>query len=139
MEEWTLTLATVPNPLDLTDVTFRLEGSKTGFDGEGTSRSRFVSRSGRVTIDPGDWKPPSPRWYKEPGIAPGATIRWRVKPRFVETLMVRPGTDPTRETTRTLVQGLTNGRHRLELRGGPAAALKGLRVFRPPLGRRGRV
>jgi hypothetical protein len=55
-EVWTLT------PFNVTDggmnFAFRVSGSRTGPDGEGTNTARFVSNSGRVVIERGDhWIP----------------------------------------------------------------------------------
>ena len=44
----------MPLPM-ASSATSRLRGSVTGDDGEGYSTNRFVSRSGRVVIEPEDW------------------------------------------------------------------------------------
>jgi hypothetical protein len=53
VEEWTLTLTEVTP--DMKQFRFTVAGSKTGADGEGMAGQRFVSKSGRVVIDPADW------------------------------------------------------------------------------------
>ncbi len=52
-EDWSLSLFNfAPN---VTSWKFRLKGSLTGDDGEGFSDKPFVSTSGKVAIEPGDW------------------------------------------------------------------------------------
>ena len=130
-EQWTLTLTgDVSNP---EKVAFRLEGSLTGPDGEGRSDERFVSRSGRVVIEPGDWNLVyASKVFKAP-LPEGFQIKWSVVPRFVERATVPPATRAGVEPALTIVQGLKPGRHTLELRGPGVAALKAVRVYHPPL------
>jgi hypothetical protein len=53
LEDWTLTIFEAgPNGKRFR---FRVEGSRTGPDGEGLSAERFVSKSGRVLIESEDW------------------------------------------------------------------------------------
>jgi hypothetical protein len=126
-EEWALTITEI-SP-DLKRFKFQVSGSTTGDDGEGESGKKFVSKSGRVVIDPADWNfEYALRVFKKPIAAP-FVIRWRVLPQFVETLVAPESKDATKEAVVTLAQGLPNGRHRLELTG--AAPVKALRVYRP--------
>lgn len=131
-EEWTLTLTEVAP--DLKDFRFRLEGSVTGPDGEGSGAERFVSRSGRVVIDPADWNFGYAIKVFGKRIDVGFQIRWKVVPRFVDEFASAGVSDPAVESAVTLAQGLPKGRHRLELSGGgPHVPLRALRVYRPPL------
>ena len=55
---------------------FTLYGSLTGEDGKGSPGERFVSRSGRIAIEPDDWLigqdwPPPPGW-------PQAKLVWKI-------------------------------------------------------------
>ncbi|HXG62433.1 MAG TPA: SGNH/GDSL hydrolase family protein [Planctomycetota bacterium] len=132
VEEWTLTLTEISE--DLQRFRFRVEGSRTGPDGEGNGSERFVSRSGRVVIDPADWNFAYALKVFGRKIDAGFRIRWKVVPFFVDELVSSGGTDPAVETVVTLAQGLPGGRHRLELLGGgPQAPVRALRVYRPPL------
>jgi hypothetical protein len=135
VEDWTMEVRKVAGK-DKT-YAFTLTGSKTGPDGEGTSETRFVSKSGRVVIDPADWgvefalalggiKPPPEKF----------TVRWKVVPQHVDEF-VSPGVpDPAVETTVTLAQGLENTNHVLEITGGPDTPIRAIRVYQPPLGRK---
>lgn len=106
---------------DLSQIRFRVTGSKTGDDGEGVSTERFVSTSGRVVLDPRDWamkrsfdlrKAPMPKDWE---------FGWRVLPLFSDRY--RPG---------TLIGGCPPGVHRLELvASGEKPKIKGFRVWRP--------
>jgi len=51
-ETWTLRIQSIP---EHRKVLFTLRGSSTGYDGQGSSNSRFRSQSGRVVIEPSDW------------------------------------------------------------------------------------
>ncbi|MFO0928319.1 MAG: hypothetical protein U0736_14985 [Gemmataceae bacterium] len=131
VEDWTLTITEIND--DLTRFRYTVAGSKTGADGEGESGKRFVSRSGRVVIDPDDWNfGYALKVFRRPIRAPFA-IRWKVVPQHVDTF-ISPGVkDSTMETTVTLAQGLSGGTHRLEVRGGPQTPIAAVRVYRPPL------
>ena len=63
----------------------------------------------------------------------GCEKPWQAVPHFVDEF-VSPGVkDPAAETTVTLAQGFPNGRHRLEIAGGPNLPIAAVRVYRPPL------
>lgn len=95
---------------------FKVEGSKTGFDGEGDSAHAFRSKSGRVNIIPNafedyyDCLAPDNPWHQDRP-KPGRKIFWRTYPLFSETVTSKPKWAET-----VLVQGCENGRHVLELR-----------------------
>ena len=109
---------------------FEVIGSKTGRDGIGTHDARFVSRSGRVVIEPGDWHLQRTCTYRKKPVPKGFETRWRVRPLFVDTWRPPKVADAAREHVTTLAQGLRNGRHTLELTG--RAASREIRVYRPP-------
>jgi hypothetical protein len=129
IEDWVLRcFETEP---DGSKVRFHVIGSETGFDGEGTNTEPFVSRSGRVVIQPEDWvfqraynlrKIPMPRPFE---------VQWRVKPLFQDVLA------PSRQPA-VIASGLANSHHRMELlwtgEGRPPALHA--QVFRPPHGLR---
>jgi hypothetical protein len=115
-EDWTLKITEYKGPKDFK---YAVAGTKTGPDGEGSSAARFVSTSRRVVLDPKDFFFENCR---KP-IAPGFEIKWSSRPQFADVLKA-PGWT-------TIVQGLPNGRHVLELKGD--AKIKLLRVYRPPV------
>jgi hypothetical protein len=110
---------------------FELHGSETGFDGVGSSRSNFVSNSGRVTITPGSWNLGLALNSQGIGLPVDYRIEWRCAWTGMDAFVPRAPREPGLEQPVTLVAGLTDGVHRLELEGESLDALGALRVFRP--------
>jgi len=54
-----------------------------------------------------------------------------VLPMFVDTYEAPEVKDPSRETAVTLVQGVSNSKHTLEIIG--EAPIRAIRVYRPPV------
>lgn len=131
LEDWTLTMTGI-SP-DRKQFKFRVVGTVTGDDGEGEAGKPFVSKSGRVVIDPEDL------WLDYPLIGsqhPHATAleaRWRVVPMFADEFAAPATRNPFGDTVVTAAQGLPNGKHTLELTGTPDTPLAAVRVYRPPL------
>jgi hypothetical protein len=120
IEEWTLKVTEVDEKAER--IRFTVAGSKTGADGEGVSSERFVSKSGRVVIEPGDW------WVKNihqmgKKLPVGFEIKWKAVPLFAD---IDGG-----EESLTVAQGLTNGKHTLEIVG--SASIRAIRIYRPPV------
>ncbi|HYG74281.1 MAG TPA: SGNH/GDSL hydrolase family protein [Planctomycetota bacterium] len=128
LEDWTLKIIET-NP-EATKFSFELSGSKTGPDGSGTNETKFVSKSGRAIIEPGDWWVKNAYQITKKPLTNGFQIKWSVKPMFVDTYQAPKVEDPSREVVTTLAQGLSNGKHTLELSG--KAPIKAIRVYRPP-------
>ncbi len=130
LEEWTLQAAKDATNPKL--VSFSISGSKTGPDGEGRSDQRFVSKSRRVVIDPEDWH--LEYALSLAGVKPvpeAFTVKWQVVPLFVDEFVPPSIKDRTVETTVTVVQGIKNGRHKLEIAGEPGSPIEAIRVYRP--------
>ena len=108
-EEWTLDClpGSAPNG---SRVRFSVTGSTTGPDGEGNSRERFVSRSGRVAIEPRDWKIAWILNYKKETLPEGFQVAWKTYPLGVDSYEPKPRGERT-----VLVQGCANGEHVLTL------------------------
>jgi len=122
-EDWTLTVTAVDTVRG--QIGFALRGSRTGEDGVGRSDSLFTSRSGRITITPEGWfRRKSPGDFEQfRWLAPGDTLRWRVQSMGKDAVRAgSPGPVP-------VVLGIPNGRHVLELEGGPLPAE--VRVYKP--------
>jgi hypothetical protein len=133
VEDWTARVYDINE--DATKFKFDITGSKTGADGSGTSDAKFVSKSGRIVIEPEDWwlnsdyklsKKPTPEGYE---------IKWRVVPQSVDEYTAPQVQDATIEYSTTLAQGLSNGKHTLELvgNGKNAPAISTIRVYTPPV------
>ncbi|MGV3613735.1 MAG: SGNH/GDSL hydrolase family protein [Fimbriimonas sp.] len=113
VEDWTLTVTGVE--ADGITLRFRLEGSKTGPDGEGRTDEDFVSTSGRVTIGKDDWAVKYARDVSRQTTPVGFECRWKVIPMFRD-VYVRPVVqDRAVERGVTLVQGLPPGPHWLQV------------------------
>ena len=133
IEDWSMEI-TKPPGADEKLFTFVLTGSKTGPDGEGRSDARFVSKSGRIVIEPDSWNAhyalalagmkPVPEKF---------TAKWSVVPRFMDAFTSPGLKSPAVETSVTLAQGLPNIKHTLEISGGPGTPIAALRIYRPGL------
>lgn len=121
-EEWTVTLANASD--DYKSFLFSLTGSKTGPDGIGNARKKFVSKSGRIVIEPDDWNLQSCRQVFGRKLDDGFRITWKSVPQWNALPLTRG----------TFVQGLSNGKHTIELNGESLknSGLTALRIFRPP-------
>jgi hypothetical protein len=133
-EDWTLKVTEVMAD-DPKKVTWRYEvtGSVTGPDGSGTSDTTFVSKSGRVKIEPTGFF----RGFS-PSLPVGHTITWRSYPLGTNTYQAPPSPGANnKDNAVVLAQGLSNGPHRLELILDNAAAtppaIKALRLYKPPI------
>jgi len=123
IEDWTLKILEADDSAER--LKFTVSGSKTGPDGEGVSNERFVSTSGRVVIEPGDWWIKNIRQITKTPVPAGFEVTWKAVAMAADTF------DPSREDAVTVAQGLTNGKHTLELTG--PTAIRAIRVYRPPM------
>jgi hypothetical protein len=111
---------------------FSLRGTLTGEDGEGYSTNRFVSRSGRIVIEPEDWNIAyGVGVFKRP-LPANHTATWRAILRGTDQATPPPAT-PGTEACVTVAQGLSPGSHVLELRGaGLVKQVRAVRFYCPP-------
>jgi hypothetical protein len=116
LEDWTLKVSEVDEKAE--HIRFTVTGSVTGPDGEGVSSERFESKSGRVVIEPGDWWIKNVQNYTKKAIPPGFEVKWKA------ALLGD-------EASGTVVQGLPNGKHVLELVG--AEGVQAIRIYQPSL------
>ncbi len=133
VEDWTLRL------LEEDEVDsrwrFEVEGSKTGPDGTGLGTQPFVSKSGRVAIDPDVWGVKRAYDLRHQQTPIGFEVHWSVIPMFIDTYRAPRIADPSKEYAITAAQGLSNGRHTLELvaRDKTNPPINWIRVYRPPI------
>jgi hypothetical protein len=127
-ETWTATVTQV-NP----DKSFRysVSGSVTGEDGEGQSDADFVSRSGRVKIDKGDWF----TGFSKDTITVGFKTTWDARLQSSDFYQTPLTPNAATEYATTLAQGFSNAAHTLELisSDGKQPAISAIRVYEPPL------
>jgi hypothetical protein len=108
-EDWEMTILHANK--DWSEFEFAVKGSVTGPDGKGNNREKFVSNSGRLIIEPNTTsfdllKKPAP---------PGCKARWSVYGTFCDEWKPAGIADSAKENVYTLVQGLPNGKHVLEI------------------------
>lgn len=149
-EDWTLTFTHVSG--DRKKFRYKVEGSVTGPDGEGSGEETFVSNSGRITILPAGFFPQrkgadNRKTELEP-TTENWQIRWHVQPLFEDIIQGtrqlkgeewRPRYNhPYRY--KTIIDGLPPGEHVLTLlpikpvNPNHTFALSAVEVHRPPLG-----
>lgn len=132
VEDWTMQVT--QDPANTKVFHFSLAGSKTGPDGEGRSDEKFVSRSGRVVIEPADWGVEFS--LSLAGVKPvpaTLSVHWSVVPYFKDEVALPGELHPTLESTITVAQGLQNSHHTLQISGGQAGPVADVRVYRPPV------
>jgi hypothetical protein len=129
-EEWTLTMRNTGGEIPV--IEYDLMGSVTGPDGSGKVGERFVSKSGRIVIEPDDWNLEFCQKVFGPRLKDGFEVKWRSELHGADQFSGRQVFRGGDEQIETLAQSLTNTTHRLELSGNLQAATA-LRVYRPPL------
>jgi hypothetical protein len=132
-EEWKATVLSYSSNGGNPFIRFAVKGSVTGDDGEGVSNQLFVSKSGRVVIEPGDWLMLSWAYAYFPALSPlpvGYEIKWSSIGAFKDEVTPQI-TDPTIEAVETVVQGISNGSHILTLHRTGSAPISGIRIYNP--------
>jgi len=112
-EDWTLKIDKIN--ADSTVWFFNVSGSKTGFDGSGNSAEPFISKSGRVVIDQSDYMFAQIKKTFKVSTPLGFEVKWSVLPLFQNIYQAPEISDKTKVYKTTLVQGIENGQHTLEL------------------------
>ena len=132
-ETWTLKVTAVNS--DSTVWSFDVYGSKTGFDGSGTSDRFFVSKSGRVVIQMEDFMFAKIKAVFKNVTKPGFEATWKVEPLFVDIYKSPIIEDEKVVYKTTIVQGLTNSAHTLEIVpiGDGLVPIEAIEVHQPPL------
>ncbi len=131
-EDWTMEMtkdAATPKHF-----AFTLTGSVSGPDGEGRTDTKFVSKSGRVTIAPEDWGVEYALALR--GIKPvpdKLTVTFKTVLQGAD-LIAPPAARPGCAGVALIVGGLSNGRHQVHLTD-ESEGTAGVVVSRPPLGR----
>lgn len=132
IEEWTLRFSEVSE--DVSFFRFELFGSKTGFDGTGNNKEKFISNSGRVVIEPQDWfiKEAHDFAFAVP-VPVGYEVKWQVKAMAIDEISINEECYSGNDPVVTVVQGLKNKTHKLELitENNYKDNLKYIMVFRP--------
>ncbi|MEO8890352.1 MAG: SGNH/GDSL hydrolase family protein [Coleofasciculaceae cyanobacterium] len=133
VEDWTAKITEINQ--DSSQFKFEVFGSKTGYDGSGTSDSRFVSNSGRIVIEARNWWLKTSQELSGKSTPKGFEIKWQVKPMFVDNYIASKVDHPAFESSTILAQNLTNSKHKLEIIADQngTVPIQALRVYKPPL------
>lgn len=135
IEDWTLRITHMS--ADGVDFTFDVTGSKTGFDGSGSSKTPFISKSGRVVLDPSDWMfADILKTFKNAAPAPiGFEVHWKTVPMYTDVFQAPETPEPAKVYETTLVQGISNRKHTLDIipNGDGPVPIEAIEVYRPPL------
>lgn len=135
VETWTANI--IECDLDSDTLRYEISGSKTGPDGTGDHKKRFVSKSGRVVIEPNMWMVNWSLRYRNQTLPEDYRVTWETKPLFVDVWEAPKEMLPAKEYSTVLAQGMTNGEHALTLSSkltGPLP-IKFFRIYQPPLKR----
>ena len=132
VEDWKAVITEINR--DATKFKFDVVGSKTGYDGSSTNDKMFVSKSGRVAIEPRNWWLQNAYEYSKKPTPKGFEISWQVKPMFADSYIPPQIADSSREYPTTLAQNLSNSKHVLEIipETDGTVPIQAIRVYRPP-------
>ena len=130
-EDWTLTLLQMAN--DGTFYRFKVEGSVTGPDGEGSNKADFVSKSRRVVITQRDMNMGLAVLFTKEIPPVGFQVKWRSEARFKSSIHPAEIADSTGTFALSIAKGLQDRSHRLELIASehPGDGIAAIRVFSP--------
>lgn len=123
-EEWSMTITSTDSVRQ--QMAFSLKGSLTGKDGTGTSEKTFTSNSGKIIVDSTQWFR-AKEFAKFQWVKPGDVLKWKVK------CMCKDEASPQASGETTVVQGIDNGRHGLQVSGKGLKDLQSIEVFEPAL------
>lgn len=133
VETWTLTAHDFNDAAD--QFKFELSGSVTGPDGSGSGSEKFVSNSGRVVIEPGDWVFAFDRQVSKKPMPAQVTVTWQTKPLFVDTYTPEKVVDPSLDYPTSLARLLTKEKHTLQLvsQSGQPLPVAAIRIYEAPV------
>ena len=126
-EEWTLRLTNISR--DRTSYKFTAVGSVTGEDGSGSSDAVFVSDHKRIKIYPRDIV------LTRHQIKSSTEMKFKVYLMGTDTWKPQPVKDEGQEDRYTVIQGIANKKHTLEIipNGDGVLPLKSIIIHEPPL------
>lgn len=134
-EDWVLKLTSINKA---GTCAFTVTGSVTGADGNGTCANDFVSTSKRVKIAKEDFFFARPQNEVDNITIPvGYEIKWKTLALHTDSYPPAAinAADTSKEYLTTIIQGIPNGKHKLELTatGDQPPPIEAIRVHRPPL------
>jgi len=135
VETWTAKILECDPTEGVDTLRYEVIGSKTGPDGVGDHKERFVSNSGRVIIPANMWMVNWSLRYRDETLPEDYEVTWETKPLFTDVYEAPVTEDASLEYTTMLAQGLENAEHTVTLipNGDGALPIAAFRVYRPPL------
>jgi hypothetical protein len=132
-ETWTLKVDRIN--ADSTVWFFSVHGTVTGYDGSGNSEETFISKSGRVAINVSDYMFTDIKSTFKTVTPVGFESKWSVEPLFIETYRTPVMVDESRVYKTTVVKGLKNGAHTLEIipNGDGPVPIQAFEIHRPEM------
>lgn len=130
-EKWELTVTKISDKC--TEFEYEVKGTVTGPDGKGSSKEKFASNSGRLILDPKMFSFDIVRQVFKKPTPVGFKVTWSVYGTFLDELKPQKIADPAKDNVYTLVQGLPNGKHVLEIapNGNGDLPVRYLTVYQP--------
>ena len=135
VETWTAKILECDPAEDKDILRYEVIGSKTGPDGVGDQKERFVSDSGRVIIPANKWMVNWSLRYRDETLPEDYEVTWETKLLGTDVYEAPVTEDPAKEYATMLAQGLENAEHTVTLipNGDGALPVAAFRVYEPPL------
>jgi len=135
-ETWTLVFTEMELDAEKKNIVkfkYKLSGSVTGEDGEGSNEAVFNSRSGRIMLKPQEFNL-IPSQAPVEIFKPGLTLEWDVVPDFLDEVKGDPSVKLFRYIT--VADGLPCGEHELAIipTGDGLFSINSIEIHCPPLG-----
>lgn len=132
IEDWQAVCSNFNDKQD--EFTFTLQGSKTGPDGSGNAKEKFVSNSGRIVIEPEDWVFEYDKGVGKKNAPDGYKVRWKVELMGTDEYVSPQIDNAAKEYATVLTSNLAGGRHTLvltcEMNNKPD--IQAIRIYTPP-------
>ncbi len=130
LEDWSAKITKINDTA--TEFEFVVTGSKTGEDGVGNNKAKFVSKSGRVVIEPSDWAITFACQYSKKPIPVGTEFKWTVVPLASDAYAQPEVKDLAKVYLTPLARCLPNGKHTLKLIPQGDVEIAEFRIHTPP-------
>ena len=118
------------------EFTFTIRGSKTGPDGGGNAKQKFVSNSCRIVIESEDRVFEYDKRVRKKAAPDGYKVTWKVELMGTDEYIAPQVDNASREYASVLASNLSKGRHTLVLTsaGNNKPDIRAIRVYTPPFG-----
>ena len=132
IEDWQVECSNFNDKQD--DFTFTIRGSKTGSDGSGNAKERFISNSGRIVIEPEDWVFEYDKSVSKKNTPEGYKVQWKVELMGTDEYVSPEIENAAKEYSTVLASNLTNDLHTLVLicETDNRPDIQAIRIYTPP-------